>query len=156
VEFSGEFYQIDDMAMEPKPPQGGSIPIWIGGTKAPALRRVARLGDGWMAMNVPGDSPIENRIADLHKFAEQAGRDPATIGMQMSLSPGPLDKEKRKRFYADLDLLKEQANALQALGFDQISIDCVPIFQLGFRSSDAMIDHLEAIYRALQSELDQQ
>jgi len=156
VTFSGEHYQIDDMAMEPKPPQGGSIPIWIGGTKPPALRRVARLGDGWMAMTVPGDSPIENRIADLHKFAEQAGRDPATIGMQMSLSPGPLDKEKRKRFYADLDLLKEQANALQVLGFDQISIDCVPIFQLGFRSSDAMIDHLEQIYRALQPELDQQ
>ena len=74
----------------------------------------------------------------------------------MSLSPGPLGKEKRKRFYADLDLLKEQTNALQALGFDQISIDTVPIFQLGFRSSDAMIDHLEQIYRALLPELDQQ
>ena len=108
-----------------------------------------------MAMNAPGDSPIENRIAVLHRFAEQEGRDPATIGMQMSLSPGPLDKEKRKRFYADLDLLKEQTQTLQLLGFDQISIDCVPIFQLGFSSSDQMIDHLEQIFRALQLEIEQ-
>lgn len=154
VNFSGEYYKADEIAMEPKPPGKGKIPIWIGGTKPPALRRVAQLGDGWMAMNAPGDGPIEERIAMLRQFAEQAGRDPDEIGMQMSLSPDALNKEQRKRFYADPDLLVQRLVQLRELGFGGTYIDCVPIFQQGYRSSDAMIEHLGRIYEALKPELD--
>ena len=154
INYDGEHYQADEIAMEPKPPQGAGIPIWIGGTKAPALRRVARLGDGWMAMNAPGDDPIEDRIAALHRYAEEVDRDPATIGMQMSLSPDALNKEERKRFYADPELLLRQLVKIRDLGFTETSIDCVPIFQQGYRSSDAMIEHLAKIYKTLAPELD--
>lgn len=153
VNFQGEFYQADEIAMEPKPSRGAGLPIWIGGTKAGALRRVAELGDGWMAMNAPGDAPIEARIDELYRHAEAVGRDPSSIGMQMSLSPDALDKEQRKRFYAEPELLLERLLALRELGFDYVSIDCVPIFQQGFRSSGAMLDHLQAIYEHLQPEL---
>ena len=153
VNFDGEFYQADEIAMEPKPPQGEHIPIWIGGTKAPALRRVAQFGDGWMAMNAPGDDPIEERIAQLHCYAEQFDRDPATIGMQMSLSPDALNKEERKRFYDDPDLILRRLEAIRDLGFTQTAIDCVPIFQKGHRSSDAILEHLNNIYEKLAPEL---
>lgn len=154
VNFDGSYYQIDEIAMEPKPPQRGRIPIWIGGTKEGSLRRVAELGDGWMAMTAPGDPPIEENIAKVRRYAEAVGRDPDTIGMQMSLSPGPLDREKRKRFYADPELLLERMIELRSMGFDGVSIDCVPIFQQGYRSLDAMIDYLDEIYRKLAPELD--
>lgn len=154
VNFSGEFYSADEMAMEPKPPQGGDLPIWIGGTKPPALKRVAEIADGWMAMNAPGDGPIEERIQMLRQFAEAAGRDPDSIGMQMSLSPDALNKEERKRFYADPELLLRRLVELRELGFQHTSIDCVPIFQQGYRSSDAMIDHLADIFDTLKPELD--
>jgi probable F420-dependent oxidoreductase len=155
VDFTGKHYRADEMAMEPKPPQGNKIPIWIGGTKAPALKRVARLGDGWMAMNAPGDAPLPERINQLRGYAEAIDRDPDTIGMQMSLSPGPLNREARKRFYADPQLLLERAIELRNLGFDRISIDCVPIFQHGYRTIDAMLDYLNEVYQTLAFELNQ-
>lgn len=153
VHVDGEHYRADDMAMEPKPPQGSALPIWIGGTVPAALRRVAEIGDGWMGMHAPGDPPIEDKLALLHRYREEAGRDPASLGLQMSLSPGPLDKAERKRFYADTDLLKRRLVELRELGFDWAAIDCVPIFQLGHRSSDALIEQLAAIHRALAPEL---
>ncbi len=151
VDFEGTHYQAKAMAMEPKPPQGRSIPIWVGGTKDKALERVARLGDGWMAMNAPGDAPLDQRVARLKHHADTIGRDPGTIGMQMSLSPGPLDKSLRKKFYADPDLLADRVSELQHLGFDHISLDCVPIFQLGFRSSDALLERLHLIHERLRT-----
>ena len=151
VNYSGRFYAADEIAMEPKPPQGGALPIWIGGTKTKALQRVAEIGDGWMAMNAPGDEPLEKRIATIYAHAENLGRDPATIGMQMALSPGPLDKEARKRFYADPQMLAQRAEELANLSFDHLSIDCVPLFQLGFRTSDALLERLGLIYEQLKS-----
>ncbi len=154
ISFQGRFYQIEEMAMEPKPPQGERLPIWIGGTHPAALQRVAELADGWMGMHAPGDAPLETKLDQLRSFCEAAGRDPATLGLQMSLSPDALNKEERKMFYADTDLMKRRVAELNALGFDSTVIDCVPIFQHGFRSSDAMIDHLGTIYEALAPELD--
>ncbi|MDA7774492.1 hypothetical protein N8993_09945, partial [Pseudomonadales bacterium] len=60
---------------------------------------------------------------------------------------------KRKRFYNDMDLLVARACELRDLGFSDTSIDCVPLFQLGFRSSDALLEQLAKIYEALAPEL---
>lgn len=149
VNFDGKYYQIDEIAMEPKPPQRGRIPIWIGGTREQQLKRVARLADGWMAMNAPGDLPLEDKIAMLHEFLAEEGRDPESFPMQMSLSPDPLDKERRKRFYAETEIMHERLVQLKELGFTEVSLDCVAIFQLGYRDVNAMTDYLAEIYEAL-------
>src|SRR6266496_4628105 len=52
VSFESAHYRTVAMSMEPKPPQGGRLPIWIGGNSEPAYRRVGRLGDGWLASRV--------------------------------------------------------------------------------------------------------
>ncbi len=55
--FDGEFFQFDDIKFEPKPVKN-SIPVWIGGDSKLALRRVARLGNGWAPVQVrPEDVP---------------------------------------------------------------------------------------------------
>jgi len=156
VEHAGDHYVANAMAMNPKPPQGGQIPIWIGGTKAPALRRVAKFGDGWMAMDAPGDAPLIERIEQLRRYADELDRDFDSIGMQMSLSPGAIDKTKRKRFYADLQLLAARAAELASLGFDHVSLDCVPLFQLGHRTSEQLLEQLGLIHDCLRQELDLQ
>lgn len=48
--FEGDFYSTRDIVLEPPPAQHPGPPIWVGswGSK-PGLRRVARLGDGWLA-----------------------------------------------------------------------------------------------------------
>ncbi len=149
VNFAGQYYQADEMAMEPKPPQRGGIPIWIGGTKDAQLKRVAKYADGWMAMTAPGDPPIGDLVKRLHELLVAQGRDPNAFPMQMPLSPDPLDKEKRKRFFAEPELLLERVLAFQEMGFSDTSLDCVPIFQLGYRSVDAMIDYLAQVYETL-------
>src|SRR5262249_13511469 len=82
VDFVGPRYPVTAMAMEPKPPQGRRLPVWIGGMSEPAWRRVGRLGDGWLASRVT-DAPSARTAFDaIRRHAEAAGRDPATIGRQ--------------------------------------------------------------------------
>jgi alkanesulfonate monooxygenase SsuD/methylene tetrahydromethanopterin reductase-like flavin-dependent oxidoreductase (luciferase family) len=48
--FDGRFYSTRDVRLEPLPGQPGGPPIWVGSWGSDAgLRRVARLGDGWLA-----------------------------------------------------------------------------------------------------------
>jgi alkanesulfonate monooxygenase SsuD/methylene tetrahydromethanopterin reductase-like flavin-dependent oxidoreductase (luciferase family) len=48
--FVGRFYSTEDIRLQPYPAQPGGPPIWIGSWGSDAgLRRVARLGDGWLA-----------------------------------------------------------------------------------------------------------
>ena len=48
--FVGRFYSTEDLQLMPSPAQPGGPPIWIGSWGSDAgLRRVARLGDGWLA-----------------------------------------------------------------------------------------------------------
>jgi probable F420-dependent oxidoreductase len=51
VAHHGRFFDFDAVAFEPKPIQPGGPPIHVGGDGAPALRRVARFGSGWIPMN---------------------------------------------------------------------------------------------------------
>ena len=47
---AGRFYAVPEEPLEPEPVQPGGVPIWIGSWgSAAGLRRVARLGDGWLA-----------------------------------------------------------------------------------------------------------
>ena len=48
--FHGKYYSTEGLVLEPRPVQQPGPPIWIGSWGSPAgLRRVARLGDGWLA-----------------------------------------------------------------------------------------------------------
>jgi probable F420-dependent oxidoreductase len=54
VTFQGEFYKLDRISIFPKPWQTPP-PIWIGGKSEAAMRRTARLGDGWIPSFVTPD-----------------------------------------------------------------------------------------------------
>jgi len=153
VNFDGQYYQLDEIAMEPKPPQGRRLPIWVGGTHDVMLKRVAEVADGWMAMTAPGDPPIEHKLATFRRYLAESGRDPLSVGLQMGLSPGAIDRDLRTRFYAEPQLVLDRLVQLKALGFDSTSIDCVPIFQQGYRTVDAMLEYLARLYETLEPEL---
>lgn len=141
VDFEGVHYSATAMAMEPKPPQTGGPPIWIGGGSKAALRRVAELGDGWMGTALVDDDAIAGALAEIRANAESIDRDPAEIGLQMMLQPPPTKKED-KVYYADHDQVVQRAAALSEMGFDWISLNATAVFQAGARSVDAMIDEL--------------
>ncbi len=87
VTFDGKWHQIHHAGINPLPIQR-PIPIWLGVgspiTLRPpdvALRRVARLADGWCPNMPLGDEGRE--IVDLvHQYARDAGRDPATLPLE--------------------------------------------------------------------------
>ena len=80
VSFDGRYYQLTDAAFFPKPVQQPP-PIWIGGGSDAALQRVARLGDGWIAVPRANLDDLANDIARIRQLAGAADRDPNRIGI---------------------------------------------------------------------------
>jgi probable F420-dependent oxidoreductase len=152
VTLEGRHYRARSMGMEPKPPQGRRLPIWIGGGSEAALRRVGRLGDGWLASRVTDAEDGRRSIATIHRYAAEAGRDPATIGLQSMVAPPPRDAES-KRFYAEHARVVARVAELQAMGFHGVALNATAVFQAGARSVDAMNDALAGLHDRLRAEV---
>jgi probable F420-dependent oxidoreductase len=148
----GPHYPTTLMAMEPKPPQGRRLPIWVGGNSEAALRRVGRLGDGWLASRVTDADDARACIDAIRRHAAAAGRDPMAIGLQSMVAPPPRDAEG-KRFYAEPDRVVARVAALGAIGFEWVALNATAIFQAGARSVDAMIDALGKLHTRLRAEV---
>ena len=73
VSYQGKHYQFDRIEMNPKPP--GKIPVWSGGISEPALRRTARLSDGWLTDLQPA-ADIVASIEKIRQYRTELGRDP--------------------------------------------------------------------------------
>jgi probable F420-dependent oxidoreductase len=152
VNFQGEFYTANAMAMEPKSPQGSKLPIWIGGTSKAALRRVAELGDGWLATAIEEVDVAKSFIRRIHEHAESIGRNPNEIGMQMMLDVPPRD-EAGKQFYKHADNVLARADAVKSAGFEWGALNATAMFQAGYKSVDALIDQLAVLHDALRAHL---
>lgn len=152
VDFQGRFYTSTAMAMEPKPPQGGKLPVWIGGASDRALRRVAEVGDGWLATAITDPGVAARCKAKIAGYAEAAGRDPAQIGYQMMLDVPPRDVAG-KRFYAETDRVAARAAEVKAMGFEWGALNATAIFQAGARSVDAIIEVLGRAHDAIRAEV---
>jgi probable F420-dependent oxidoreductase len=72
--FAGRFARFADVAVEPRPAQPGGPPIWIGGRSEHALRRAARLGDGWVSYLYTPER-YRTALEQIRAFAAEAGRD---------------------------------------------------------------------------------
>lgn len=76
-DFQGRMTALRDVIFRP-PPLQARLPIWIGGTSEAAMRRAARLGDGWHvpALGVDALRPLALRFREV---LSEVGRDPATL-----------------------------------------------------------------------------
>ena len=82
--FAGQFFSFEDIISSPKPLQRPHPPIVIGGNRPPALRRAARLGDGWHPMNCSPDG-VRRRLETLCSEASPARRDHVLAMVQVRL-----------------------------------------------------------------------
>ena len=89
VSYRGEVYDLAPFHSQPGALQQPHPPILIGGVADPALRRVARLGDGWMAVTISSDRLAE-RLATLRRFCAERGRafDDLTIAYKLFVAIG--------------------------------------------------------------------
>lgn len=73
VSYHGEHFHFDGVVFEPKPVQRPGPPILVGGESVAALRRAARLGDGWIGMGHTIESATA-QIDRLRRELENNGR----------------------------------------------------------------------------------
>jgi probable F420-dependent oxidoreductase len=73
VSFHGDYYHFDPVVSHPGSVQRPHPPILIGGTSSAALRRVARLGDGWLSTGLRPER-LGECLGVLHTLCEAHGR----------------------------------------------------------------------------------
>jgi probable F420-dependent oxidoreductase len=135
VTHRGTGFVIDNAGINPMPIQR-PIPIWFGGAAEPALRRAARLGDGWMPAGRPPDDLVKRHIEQLHKYLEEAGRDRKNFGIDPWISIQGLNKDEWYR----------RVQAWRALGATHIAVDTM---RAGFTSPQAHIEGLRSFLEVL-------
>jgi probable F420-dependent oxidoreductase len=86
VTFEGKWHTIPDAGINPLPVQR-PIPIWLGGHSDQMLRRVARIGDGWL----PNDLSFEDTkvaIEKLRQYITEANRSIDNVGIDARMPFG--------------------------------------------------------------------
>ena len=104
VDYTGRWHRIDRAGIKPLPVQR-PIPIWMGADEEVAVRRVARLADGWFSHLAPND---EGRAAleRFRGFVREAGRDPAHVGVEgrVAATGSPDEWAERARTFRDMGM----------------------------------------------------
>jgi len=103
--YEGEYYRFQGVTLEPKPLQRGGPPLWFGAGTEPALRRAARIGDGWLGA---GSSPavgFPDQRAVVVRELRDAGRDPDAfaIGKRVYIAVEDREQHARARLTPILD-----------------------------------------------------
>ncbi|HEY6759943.1 MAG TPA: LLM class F420-dependent oxidoreductase [Baekduia sp.] len=83
--YAGRHYAFPPVHFEPKPPQGARLPIVVGGESEPALRRAARLGDGWIGLRHTPESAARV-VARLTELRAAAGRGDEPLEVTVGIS----------------------------------------------------------------------
>jgi probable F420-dependent oxidoreductase len=77
VDYRGAIFRLAGGPMLPQPVQRPSPPIWLGVGHPDALRRAARIADGWMGSGGSSTAAFAQAVPVLRAALEKAGRDPA-------------------------------------------------------------------------------
>jgi alkanesulfonate monooxygenase SsuD/methylene tetrahydromethanopterin reductase-like flavin-dependent oxidoreductase (luciferase family) len=80
--YDGRYYQFPPLSIQPQPMHKRRIPIYLAGTAEPALKRIARLADGWFTSS-QSVALFQERKAVVDNLARGFGRDPAEIGVAL-------------------------------------------------------------------------
>lgn len=134
VDFQGEWHTIPDAGISPLPVQR-PIPLWFGGQSEPAIRRMARLGDGWMPLYKNAEE-AQPGLDLLSRCLDEAGRSRADFGLEARIPYGTGDPAVWQRLLQDW----------QAVGATHATVqttDC------GFSTPQKHLDALRHVAEAL-------
>ena len=101
AEFHGNHVDFDPIWSWPKPVQKPPPPILIGGETIHTLKRVVDHADGWLPRAREIDKVFDG-MSKLKEIAEQADRDPATIGVS-AFAPAPNPENMDRLRAANVD-----------------------------------------------------
>jgi probable F420-dependent oxidoreductase len=127
ITYHGRWHHVDNAGIRPLPVRQ-NIPIWIGGVAETVLRRIGRIGDGWLPQRPPDDEAAA-LLDRIRGYAGEAGRSPTEIGIEARLT---IAREPRDSWLAFV-------TGWQTLGATHLGINTMG---MGFRSVD---EHLGAL-----------
>jgi len=136
VTFDGEFFQLRDARIEPKPVQPGGIPIWIGAWGPIGMRRAATLAEAWVPGPVADLPKILTARDQYHAELRAAGRDPATVHQPLTREVVIAATEAQARELAERHLMVNYRDEYGGGTWDHPLID---------GSDRATTSHLDAI-----------
>jgi probable F420-dependent oxidoreductase len=128
VTFEGQFWQLTDAPMAPKPFQKPHPPVWFGGSHPAALRRAVRLGDGFFGAGSTTTAAFAEQVRTVREELAEAGRDPGTFRIAKRVYIGVDDdvRQVRERMAEGLEMV--YGDFSQRLGHVSVSgtpEDCV-------------------------------
>jgi probable F420-dependent oxidoreductase len=118
--FDGKYSRLAGMKFSPKPLQKPSIPVVIGGVSRAAIRRAARLGDGWQPLGLSPEA-LGQGITLLREEALARGRDVSKIPVSIAMSLGAATP-RRYALGKDSAEIVQNARAYAGLGVETLVI----------------------------------
>jgi probable F420-dependent oxidoreductase len=146
--FEGKYIKFANVLFEPKPVQKPHPPIWVGGESRPALRRTARLGDGWYPIGTNPQHRLDSMkrfhgaVERLRRMTGEAGRDPAHIALAYRVTswgkslPARADDGERRLFSGETVDLVADLRAFRDFGVGYVD------FNFDGDTPDAMIANM--------------
>jgi probable F420-dependent oxidoreductase len=128
VTFDGDFWQLQDAAMEPKPFQKPYPPLWFGAAGDPALRRAVRLGDGFFGAGSSPTARFAEQVAVVRAALAEAGRpaDSFPIAKRVYVAIDDNAGRARARMNTALtELYGQRVEAIEAAAVTGTAADCV-------------------------------
>jgi len=128
VTFDGEFWQLQDAAMEPKPFQKPYPPLWFGAASEPALRRAVRLGDGFFGAGSSPTARFAEQVAVVRAALAEAGRPAGSFPIAKRVYVAIDDNTGRARARMNTaltELYGRRVEAIEAAAVAGTVADCV-------------------------------
>jgi probable F420-dependent oxidoreductase len=132
-------FHVHDAAMAPRPRQS-RLPIWIGGSSKPALRRAAERGDGWLPQGTPRDEMPQSISYLLEHRKRTRGDDPIDIGVvtEMLYVGEPGWDVGERTMSGKPDYIAERLREFARMGVNHLQV------RFRNRTLQEMLDQIEA------------
>jgi alkanesulfonate monooxygenase SsuD/methylene tetrahydromethanopterin reductase-like flavin-dependent oxidoreductase (luciferase family) len=129
--------------------------MWVGGESGPALRRTARIGDGWYPIGTNPQHPLNTMpryrasVERLRKLTESAGRKPESVALTYRVQrfgtqvPAKADNGERTLFSGSNADIIEDVRAMRGLG----------VTALDFNFAAASVDDAIAAMRQMHEQV---
>ncbi len=128
VKFDGEFWQVDNFGMEPKPFSKPHPPLWFGGSGRVAIRRAIRLGTGFFGAGSSPTVKFAEQVGMLREALAEAGRTESDfpVAKRVYLAVDENSARARERMNAELtNIYGSLPDAIAAAGIAGTADECV-------------------------------
>src|SRR3974390_41534 len=146
--FEGRHVKFANVWFEPKPVQKPDPPIWVGGESGPALRRTARIGDGWYPIGTNPQHRLDSMkrfqggVDRLRRLNREAGRATSKMALAYRITswgkslPARADDGERRLFSGETADVIADLRAFRDFGVGYVD------FNFDGATADAMIANM--------------